>query len=449
MSEELYPFGIPLFLVQVQVGEQTVIYELHRVQYGYGRADRLYFSSLNSQCTIHQHDDEYRLKVQAELVDRSVHFFTWTHAKVYPHPRYQRYIDGIFPETRTTVVVTYTTSRVRMEESLEMQYRIEDDECVISPLVAKISRGHFRDFFNGPTKVRFTGFTKIDGVVFDANSNVYEIDFGDFIMRLDGCNALCHNNRLLQAIRGKNVHELAGYIFQGCSRLEVVDLPMLRTCGAGAFRRCVRFDTLVAPNLEFIGRWGFLSSGLVTASFPKLVRVQESAFEGCLSLREVYMPKMEAVPEACFKGCTALQSVTLESVTALNSYCFQYCSQLKTVNLPIVRECIDLAHFEGCTMLEECSLPQITRLSWDMFKDCNRLQRVSFPEVTIITEGAFEHVHSLRMILIPKVMLISTGVFDHLVGVVTVQCPRNQRNRFPGPPLHIRWVDGVFPPLAY
>lgn len=438
--DDVYPFEAPLFVVHVSVDGQLVAYDLYRVVRAYAREDRLYLASLNSACTIHQHDEEFRLSVRGQHVDGSAQLLTWTHAKIYPHPAYKRYLDNIFPES---IEADYPNWAADKLEKVQMMYRLQDNECVISPLTTRVVRDHFEPFYDAFRKVRFTGSTILEKNLFLNPSNVCEIDFGNLIISLDHCNHLCINNQVLTRVRGRNVtHINCLGSFQLCKLLHTVDLPRLKSCGERTFHATFSLQELVAPDLESIGEKCFFRAGLLRAVFPRLHTAGEKSFS-CSQLREVQLPLLENVAEYCFDHCRLLQAVTLASAVSLNRECFHSCFALTEVHLQNVTTCTGSMQFYKCTSLEQCVLPELTEISILMFSCCSKLRRVAFPAVTSIHTGAFDDCPGLKEIYIPRVSHIDNRVFKNLRA--TVQCPRNQKMHFPP---GVILMIGRFPPLA-
>ena len=131
-------------------------------------------------------------------------------------------------------------------------------------------------------------------------------------------------------------------------------------------------DTVVMPNVEFLGISAFESNkSLTSVDMPKLTMLGVTAqdknhFYGCSSLRHINMPMLVTVAIGMFKG-SALTEVVLPKATTVEEMSFQDCKSLRVVDLPVATY-IDWGAFKT-TALEvlilrtESSVCQLTQIS--------------------------------------------------------------------------------------
>lgn len=145
----------------------------------------------------------------------------------------------------------------------------------------------------------------------------------------------------------------SAYLFDGCSSLTDIYMPLLEEIGQDAFRGC---------------------SALESVSFPSMKVVQD--FAGCTSLSQVDMPVAYMVDTMAFSNCTSLKSITLPNVQRIEYRAFLNCTSLEVVDLPRVtidesanvRQFIGMCHdaFSGCSSLHTLILRNTTR-RWSSF----------------------------------------------------------------------------------
>lgn len=83
-------------------------------------------------------------------------------------------------------------------------------------------------------------------------------------------------------------------IFEGCTKLTKVTLPVATSVEERAFASCPALTTLTANGAVAVGA---------------------NAFDGCTALATVTMPSAKSIATQAFNGCTALKSLTLSGST--------------------------------------------------------------------------------------------------------------------------------------
>ena len=110
----------------------------------------------------------------------------------------------------------------------------------------------------------------------------------------------------------------------------------------------------IPKSVEFIGFGAFRScENLKEVRFAKgseLKKIDEKAFDGCVSLEEITLPlKLQRVESFAFHSCTGFATITFpESIEYVDNYCMSDCINLKTIRLP--------KHMKGKYFIDEFDL---------------------------------------------------------------------------------------------
>ena len=166
-----------------------------------------------------------------------------------------------------------------------------------------------------------------------------------------------------------------------------VSIPKsIKRINSDAFTKCPDIKIII-PNLE---SWFNLSFGGVIGDEYRLyleenteitdlvipssvVKINEHAFAGCISLKSVYIPNnvttigniaiaddlgFVVVNTGPFYCCRNLESVSFSnSVTMIGDYAFCGCSSLTSIEIPNSVNTIGISAFSGCTGLTSVEIP--------------------------------------------------------------------------------------------
>lgn len=176
--------------------------------------------------------------------------------------------------------------------------------------------------------------------------------------------AECKDLTTVTFTSGSKCVKLGGYVFQGCEKLENIDLKQFTQLGYYAFDGC---SSLKSIDITKVTTYSNLPVG---------------CFRDCTSLTDIkFSANLTAIGPRVFQGCTALTEVTLPAkltsiganvtsstrVTAVANYdkenesygyTFAGCTNLKTVKFAgnaII--CIGYKAFAGCENLTEIAIP--------------------------------------------------------------------------------------------
>ena len=179
---------------------------------------------------------------------------------------------------------------------------------------------------------------------------------------------------------GLRVPAGVGYIgtgmFEGCRRLETVELPEdLLAIGGDAFYGCSSLKKINLPaSLRFIGG---------------------SAFGGCCSLEPVVLPE----------GLVALGSIELQELNreGLDRDLQATLAELEELKVSLWSGLGNAPLFDGWIDCTDLALPGGLRLLGSgVVRDCDRLAQLELPEgLVYIGDSAFEGCHSLKSLELP------------------------------------------------
>ena len=118
----------------------------------------------------------------------------------------------------------------------------------------------------------------------------------------------------------------------------------------------IKYNVLSDGTVEVSGYSGEGNHAIINSEFDgrKVVRIADSAFEGCTTIESVlFWASIENVGNSAFKDCTALVDISIPNETILiDDHAFEGCSSLKDLIFwghPDIGEYA----FAGCTSLEE------------------------------------------------------------------------------------------------
>ena len=231
----------------------------------------------------------------------------------------------------------------------------------------------------------------------------------------------------------------------------------IKHLGQSGFTKCTNLNTTTYNNAKYIGSatnpYLVLLKPVNTSItqcdvHPNCKAIDDSAFLGCKSLKEINLPEglsfigvqafancsaLEAIDIpgtvmsvnlATFSKCSKLETVTLhEGLRYIEPSGFSQCSALKAINIPDSVMYVGDSAFATCSALQTVKLPKnLVKLSKYTFQSCMELKEVIIPErVNEIKEGAFANCRKLETVNMPtSVKALGTRLFNGDPGVVTI-----------------------------
>ena len=355
------------------------------------------------------------------------------------------------------------------------------------------------------TEVTMTdGITEIGGQVFTGCTALEEVVICDSVTRLDS--SVFYNSTNLKSVTlGNGITAIPRHTFYLCTSLTKVEIPEnVTSIGAEAFMQSgieniIIPDTVTSMQYNVFDGCQSLKSVVIGnglswiygGMFKNCTALEKvtvgsgveqfggevnagggNVFEGCTSIKEVYIHSIEKWCKISFrdeqsnplyhsdnlyvigqtepvtelvipgdvgyvraytfpcKGITSaiisegvrsisnsafansgLVSIKLPStLTAIAAWAFEECTSLKSIEIPEGITMIDTGVFRGCTSLTDVKLPDsLTRIESLAFKDCTSLPDIILPTgLQAIGQTVFENCASLTEIVIPDGVSVVT-----------------------------------------
>jgi hypothetical protein len=158
-----------------------------------------------------------------------------------------------------------------------------------------------------------------------------------------------------------------------------------------AFEGCLNLRRVqLGTRVEHIGTDAFSNTGITDIIIPKTLKVCSSAFRNCPDFTSVTIASgATVVPAALCNECTALKNVSISSsVQTINENAFYGCTSLKNVSMGSAVHTIKANAFYGCASLTSINFPSsLIRLESDAFHGSG-LKEVTLPAKMQETGGA-------------------------------------------------------------
>ena len=194
------------------------------------------------------------------------------------------------------------------------------------------------------------------------------------------------------------------YLFYGCSKLEVINLPIgIESIDGYAFYGCTALKSIVVPrNVTSIG---------------------EQAFRNCTNLESViFEGNVTSIGEYAFYNCPKLKSITLSSgLTSISNYTFQS-SGLESIVIPNNVTTIGQSAFNNCKQLKSVVFGEsVQTINYDAFSGSG-LETLNIPDnVKTIRSSAFSNCKSLETVVLGDgVTSMETSVFSSCTALTSI-----------------------------
>ena len=161
----------------------------------------------------------------------------------------------------------------------------------------------------------------------------------------------------------KCLAHLGDEVFEYCSNLQFVSMPLIRNWGTGTFQNCKKLESFTFSSENLSGNGDFTipaytfsyCSALQSLDVPDRVKqIGEYAFSNCTGLESVDLGGTEWIGERAFQVCTALTIPDFSNVFWVEEYAFYYCiGFMGELRISAIIE--DWAFFQ-CENLESVSL---------------------------------------------------------------------------------------------
>ena len=267
------------------------------------------------------------------------------------------------------------------------------------------------------------------------NALIYVAPFGGDIVIDDGVSRItssAFDGSHAKSIDACAVKVIDAEAFSGCSNLESIKLPYLRSDSVSVPLKFLMGSNMNLKRVELsdgdLAEECFVGFGnLETIILPNHIKeIPDRCFAGCTSLAKAEnLACAEKIGENAFEGCCSLKVITLPFLGSSKiekaplSHLFGSNQSIKLTDLEILEgECAEGA-FEGCSTLVNITLPKgIKSIPKRCFSGCSMLQTVSnVDEVESIEAKAFAGCISLVEMDFPKVETVGDNAFDSCVSL--------------------------------
>lgn len=187
------------------------------------------------------------------------------------------------------------------------------------------------------------------------------------------------------------IQGIAPYAFTGNRVLRKVILPeRLRWIGEGAFFGCSGLEAVVfadgrgkeqrEPHTVRMDRCSIGASAFEKCISLKEIQcpaheIGEAAFAGCISLERAVLSEAIMLEKRLFAGCTDLAVCRCEKARAVQAYCFSGCKRLQDVDFASF-DAIGEYAFCGCEALKYAAFQDDVCLSAHAMEDCSGLEKI-------------------------------------------------------------------------
>ena len=283
--------------------------------------------------------------------------------------------DGIRKVTAFAFRNCMTLETVILPDSLEVLENYSFNNC---PVLTELQYGSglnctLRDIvFNGCISLsRLIGhdnthyYTRTDGAVYRDDSEKTILSF-------------VPPNTTSFIVTG-DISSIDTYAFMNNRTIEHVELGTgLSGVEDSQFEGCISLREVIIPsNITSYGRSSFFKTALISADIgPQISSVGQSCFKDCSELSEVTFHNSETeIGSEAFSGCSSLISIILPSaIISIEPSTFKNCSSLITADIPDSVESIGNSAFEGCESLKEITYPEsLSSIGVRAFGNCTSL----------------------------------------------------------------------------
>lgn len=221
---------------------------------------------------------------------------------------------------------------------------------------------------------------------------------------------VCRNDKKYISLP-EAVSTIREYAFRDRENLVGFDFGTVKRIEDGAFEGCKSLKEVRLPNtIRYFGEYIFKDceflENIVFGSDTSFLG--EGMFDGCVSLKNVILPeKLVDISTGLFNGCSNLQNVVFpKGLKTIGESAFENCMNLRLNNGTMANEIriIDDQAFANCDQLSVVKLPsKLIKLGKSVFRDCDRLKEVAIgKEVSYIGGSPFRGCRKLQCIEVDK-----------------------------------------------
>ena len=214
-----------------------------------------------------------------------------------------------------------------------------------------------------------------------------------------------------------SIREIPESCFDGCLRLESINLSNIEIIRTKAFKRAENLKEANLSNVKTLESIAFQNAKQlkkVDLSSLTQSRIEYGTFSNCTTLEEVILPTtIKDIQPAAFSECVQLNKINLEKVEKINSQAFYNNVLLKKVDLSSTKK-IKSAAFSNAKNLEEVKLSNdLKYIDERAFEYTQKLKQIDLKNVKTINNRAFKN-SGLETIDLKYVTKISENAFENV-----------------------------------
>lgn len=207
-----------------------------------------------------------------------------------------------------------------------------------------------------------------------------------------GMNAFYESKDIKSVILPESPFSIEYAAFEGCSKMEELDLGGAVSIGAHAFYICTSIKSILLPRtVTKIGEWAFSSSAQLESIAVEDGNECFDSRNDCNAIIEKATCKLvvgcstttipegtKIIGERAFYGCRNLTTIEFpNTIETIDRFAFSTCSSLKTVNLPESLIYIKQYAFYDCTF-DEVTIPEnVENIGSNAFF-CNDIKQLNY-----------------------------------------------------------------------
>lgn len=340
----------------------------------------------------------------------------------------------------------------------ERKYKIESNAFFANNTIREVN------FSEGVTEIGHSAFYECENLAF--------ISFSDSLKKIDK-KAFSNCKKLHKLILPKNIEEIGDSAFLGCDHLFYIvnNSPLNiklgeKTDGYVAYYAktlntdgnkikyqddfCFYVDGNNISAIAYLGNDSHVSfpndfngmsytierklfyknENILKVTIPqKVTIIGDSAFLGCLKLREVIITADSlSISKRAFAYCSKLSNISLsEGVVEIGNYAFSGCSNLSEIKFPESVKVIGSDLFYGCSNLKDVTLPkEVHYFGSCIFYECSNITSCIIPEgCTELKETFYDGQRLIRLTLPNSLTIIGKYAICGCWNLTSLKIPDN------------------------
>lgn len=238
-----------------------------------------------------------------------------------------------------------------------------------------------------------------------------ESTFGEYGNLVINARHLYVNNTLLTNLVKNDtdgITNISAYAFQACTDLTTVELAdSVETIGSSVFSQCTNLTTFSAKSVTTMPERCFEGASLVSIDIPNVTIIKGAYSMGGGSKKsfigkDLIFPKVTRVEQSAFYYCGAKSMSFPVLVEAIGSFTFNQNNYLEQIDLPNMENMPSTYFLYSCTKINKIVLPKLITFRLGGISYCNSLKTIDLPSVTTISDYSsycFSSMSNVRLLL--------------------------------------------------